>query len=75
MRYSARQYGTLDNSDPNAFTFTGFSSFLVVDARLRCRFERNWTGSLGIDNLNDKKYWAFHPYPRRTFIAEIGYDL
>ena len=74
-RYSGRQYSTLDNSDPNAFTFTGFSSFLVVDARVRYRFDDHWVGSLGVDNLNNRKYWAFHPYPQRTWLAEIGYDL
>jgi iron complex outermembrane receptor protein len=74
-RYSGRQFATLDNSDPNAFTFTGFSSFFVVDTRVRYRFDDRWIGSLGIDNLNNKKYWAFHPYPQRTFLAELGYDL
>lgn len=74
-RYSGRQYSTLDNSDPNAFTYTGFSSFFVVDTRVRYRFDRNWSGSVGIDNLNNKKYWAFHPYPQRTYLAELAYDL
>lgn len=74
-RYSGRQYGTLDNSDPNAFTYTGFSSFFVVDTRVRYRFDRNWSGSVGVDNLNNRKYWAFHPYPQRTWLAELGYDL
>ncbi len=74
-RYSGRQFGTLDNSDPNAFTYTGFSSFLVVDTRMRYRFDRHWSGSVGIDNLNNRKYWAFHPYPQRTYVAEVGFDL
>ena len=74
-RYSGRQYGTLDNSDPNAFTYTGFSRFFVVDARMRYRFDPHWTGSVGIDNLNNEKYWAFHPYPQRTYLAGLGYDL
>ena len=74
-RYSGKQYATLDNSDPNGASYTGFSPFLVFDARVRYRFDRHWTGSLGIDNFNDRTYWAFHPYPKRTFVAEVGYDL
>ena len=74
-RYSGRQYSTLDNSDPNAFTYTGFSRFFVVDARVRYRLDPHWAGSVGIDNLNNEKYWAFHPYPQRTYLAELGYDL
>lgn len=73
-RYSGVQYGTLDNSDPNGFTYTGFSSFLVFDARVRYRVDRHWSASIGADNANDKTYWAFHPYPKRTFLAELGYD-
>ncbi len=74
-RYSGVQYGTLDNSDPNGFTYTGFSSYLVFDARVRYRLDRHWSASVGVDNFNDKTYWAFHPYPQRTFLAEVGYDL
>jgi iron complex outermembrane receptor protein len=74
-RYSGRQFSTLDNSDPNAFSFTGFSSFFVIDTRLRYRVDKHWVGTIGVDNLNNKKYWAFHPYPQRTFLAELGYDL
>lgn len=74
-RYSGRQYGTLDNSDPNAFAYTGFSRFFVVDARVRYRIDAHWAASAGVDNLNDEKYFAFHPYPQRTFLAGLAYDL
>ena len=71
-RYSGRQYNTLDNSDPNAFSYTGTSSFLVLDARVRCQLGGRWTASLGIDNLGNEEYWAFHPYTQRTFAAELA---
>ncbi len=74
-RYSGRQYGTLDNADPNGYTYTGFSAFTVIDARVRYKFDKNWSASFGIDNLNNKKYWAFHPYPERTYVAEVGFDM
>jgi iron complex outermembrane receptor protein len=74
-RYSGRQYNTLDNSDPNGFTYTGTSSYFVVDARARYRLTGQCTLSLGIDNLNNETYWAFHPYTQRTYSAEIGVDF
>jgi iron complex outermembrane receptor protein len=74
-RYSGRQYGTLDNSDPNGFTYTGVSDYFVVDARVRYRIDQHWSASVGVDNLNNKKYWAFHPYTQRTLTAELKYDL
>jgi iron complex outermembrane receptor protein len=71
-RYSGKQFNTLDNSDTNPFTFTGTSKFLVFDARVRCRIGERWSASLGIDNLGNEEYWAFHPYTQRTFAAEVA---
>ncbi len=71
-RYSGKQFNTLDNSDTNPFTFTGTSKFLVFDARVRCRIGDRWSASLGIDNLGNEEYWAFHPYTQRTFAAELA---
>jgi iron complex outermembrane receptor protein len=70
-RYSGKQYNTLDNSDPNGYTYTGNSAFLVFDARARYE-SRKWTASLGIDNLGNYEYWAFHPYTQRMLMAELG---
>lgn len=74
IRYSGRQYGSLDNSDTNAFTYLGFSSFLVADVRIRYKLDKHWGIAVGIDNLNNKKYWAFHPYTQRSLVAEVKYD-
>jgi iron complex outermembrane receptor protein len=74
-RYSGRQYGTLDNSDPNGDAYMGVSDYLVLDTRLRYRFDRRWSAAVGVDNLNDRKYWAFHPYTQRTVVAEVRWDL
>ena len=74
-RYSGPQYGTLDNSDPNGFAYQGVSKYFTVDARLLYRFDRQWSAALGIDNLNNDKYWNFHPYPQRTYSAELKFDL
>jgi iron complex outermembrane receptor protein len=74
-RFSGRQFGTLDNSDINANTYTAFSSFLVADLRVRHQFDKQWSAALGIDNIGNKKYWAYHPYTQRTLLAELQYDL
>ena len=72
---AAKQYGSLDNSDSNAFTYQGFSSFVVADVRVRYQLARQWSASLGIDNLNNKKYWAFHPYTQRSVVGELKFDF
>jgi iron complex outermembrane receptor protein len=74
-RYGGRQYGQLDNSDTHGDAYTAFSSFFVVDARLHVRIDRRWSAAVGIDNLNNCRYWAFHPYPQRTLTADLKFDL
>lgn len=70
-RYSGKQFNTLDNGDPNGYAYTGTSPYLVFDAR--ARFEnRRFNASIGIDNLGDEEYWAFHPYTRRMLMADLG---
>jgi iron complex outermembrane receptor protein len=75
VRYSGRQYGTLDNSDPHGETYMGVSRYAVADIRVRYRFNRQWSAALGLDNLNNATYWAFHPYTQRTVLAELRWDL
>ncbi|MES2017931.1 MAG: TonB-dependent receptor [Pseudomonadota bacterium] len=74
-RYSGKQYGQLDNSDTNGFSYLGFSRFFVVDARVHFKLDKQWSAAIGVDNLNNYKYWAFHPYPQRTVVAELKFDL
>ncbi len=74
-RYSGKQYGTPNNVDPNGASYTGFSRFWVTDVRAQYRIDKSWTASLGIDNLNNATYWAFHPYTQRTVHAELRFDL
>jgi iron complex outermembrane receptor protein len=73
-RYSGKQYGTLDNSDPHGDTYTGVSDYLVTDVRVRYRIDQHASVSAGVDNLGNAKYWAFHPYPQRTMLAEVRFD-
>jgi iron complex outermembrane recepter protein len=74
-RYSGRQYRTLNNADVNGATYQGVSPYFTTDLRLRYRFNRQWSGAVGIDNLNNDRYWNFHPYPQRSYSAELKFDL
>jgi iron complex outermembrane receptor protein len=72
-RYSSRVYATVDNSDINPGTYQGFQSYLVLDARAQYKHDRHWTVAAGIDNINNRKYFLFHPFPQRTLFAELRY--
>lgn len=73
-RYSGKQYSTLDNIDPNGFAYQGTSRFFTTDLRLHYQGNRQWSAAVGIDNLNNYRYWNFHPYPQRTYSAEVKFD-
>lgn len=74
-RYSGQQYSQLDNSDVNADAYFGASKYFVVDVRVRYQINRQWSAAFGIDNLNNEQYWNFHPYPQRTYTAQVRFDL
>ena len=74
-RYSSKIYSTLDNSDVNFNTYQGFGEWFVMDAHANYRVDRHWTASAGVDNLLDRKYFLYHPFPQRTFIADLKYGF
>lgn len=74
-RYSSRLYATVDNTDINPATYQGFEGYFVADLRIRYQLDRHWRAAAGIDNLNNRKYILFHPFPQRTLYAELKYDF
>jgi iron complex outermembrane receptor protein len=74
-RYSGKLWTTLDNSDVNPNTYQGFAEWFVADARAQYRLDRHWNASFGIDNLLNRRYFLFHPFPQRTFVADLKYGF
>ena len=71
MRYSSKQYSTLDNTDTVQNVFQAFDPFTVVDLRAQYKFSETATASFGIDNVGNAKYTLFHPFPQRTYLADV----
>lgn len=74
-RYSGMLFTTLDNADVNPNTYQGFSAWFVADARAQYHVDRHWTASIGADNLLNRKYFLFHPFPQRTFLGNLAYSF
>ena len=74
-RYSGDVYTTLDNADINFNTYQGFSAWFVMDARVNYRIDSHFNASLGADNLNNRKYFFFHPFPQRTLVGSVKYGF
>ena len=74
-RYSDKLWTTLDNTDVNPNTYQGFASWFVADTRIHYRAASHWSASLGADNVLNRKYFLFHPFPNRTVVTELKYNF
>ncbi|MGZ9711084.1 TonB-dependent receptor [Glaciimonas sp. GNP009] len=74
-RFSGRQFNTLTNTDINPNTFGGTSSFLVFDTKLTFKPTKHTELGFGIDNLTDRRYYVYYPYPGRTFYMEAKVSM
>ncbi|MET3650782.1 TonB-dependent receptor [Dyella japonica] len=74
-RYSGRQFSTLDNSDNTPHVFGAFDKFTVFDVRAHYQINEHLAASFGIDNLTNEKYYLYHPFPQRTYVADLKLSL
>jgi iron complex outermembrane receptor protein len=74
-RYSSRMFGTIDNSDIVGHTYQGFEGYFVADVRAAYRLTPHIDVAAGVENLTDKRYFLFHPFPGRTFTVEAHWHL
>jgi iron complex outermembrane receptor protein len=70
-RYSDALWTTLDNADVNPNVYQGFSGWFVADAHVNLRVQQHLAATLGVDNLLNRKYFLFHPFPQRTFSTSL----
>ena len=71
MRYASKQYSTLDNTDTVPNVYQAFDSYTVIDLRVQRKATENAIVSFGIDNVGNAKYHLFHPFPQRTYVADV----
>ncbi len=75
LLYSGFQFGNLDNSDTNHDDTGSLGKYTTVDVKLGYRFSKLIRVSLGIDNLTNENYFIGpHPFPQRTYQAELRVD-
>jgi iron complex outermembrane receptor protein len=74
-RYSSRNFGQLDNGDVVGNVYQGFYKYFVVDLRADLKVNDHMHVALGVDNVNNDKYFLFHPFPQRSLFAQLGWKL
>lgn len=75
-RYSGHQEVNLlyNTVDPDKYGTT-VSQYTVFDTKLLYKVNKHWTAALGINNLNNYKYYVNpNPYPQRTLFATLKFD-
>lgn len=80
-RYSGHQHNSLYSTttksyaDVNPDVYGAVSHYFVMDAKAMYKFADRWSASLGVNNLNNFKYYVNpNPYPQRTWFAEMNFD-
>ena len=74
-RYSSKLFTMLDDADTHPNTYQGFSEWFVMDTKANLRLNEHWSGALGVDNLLNRRYLLFHPFPQRTFVASARFGF
>jgi len=79
-RFSGRQHSGLFSTatnqypDPNPNVYGGRSSFNVFDAKVLYKVTKQWSASVGVNNIGNEKYYTLYPYAQRTFFAGLKFD-
>ena len=74
-RYQGKMYSTLDNTAYVSGVQAAFDPFFVMDVKLRYQIVDAVSFEAGVDNLTDAKYFLFHPFPGRTYLASLKLKL
>lgn len=74
-RYSDRSHANIDGTDIYANTYTAFSGYFVADAKVVYTATPHLTVDFGVNNLNDRAYFLYHPFPQRMFLLDLKYKL
>jgi iron complex outermembrane receptor protein len=75
VRYTSDQFGDLDNGDTVDNVFGAMDGYVFVDLKVSRSLGGGNRISFGIDNLTDADAFVFHPWPGRTFFAELSVDV
>ncbi len=73
VRYASRPNTNLEGTQ-RGDTFGYASEQLIADMRVSWQANTTTELSFGIDNINNDKAWAFHPFNQRTYLLELKWS-
>ena len=79
VQYRSSQDSTINNNDVNKDVFGSSSAYVLLNFKTMYSLDVGngvtTRFSIGVDNLLNEKYYDFHPYPQRTYFANIAVDI
>jgi iron complex outermembrane receptor protein len=75
VRYSSDQFDDLDNGDTASNVFGAIDEYFFLDAKLTHWLPNGGRLSFGINNITNEEAFVHHPWPQRTFFAEMSVDV
>ncbi len=75
FQYASDSFGRTDNTDLENNVYGAQDGYERLGLRTTYRFAGGLSLGAGIDNLTDEVAYVAHPWPGRTFYANISYDF
>jgi iron complex outermembrane recepter protein len=78
VRYRSNQFGQEDNSDTASNVYGAQDEMTIVNFKTSYAHDLGdykLKASVGVNNILDEDVWDHHPYPQRTYFANIGLKI
>lgn len=75
VQYASDSFGRIDNADMQDNVFGAQDAYERIGLKSTYRMNNGLSLGLGIDNLTDEVAYVAHPWPGRTFYANLAFDL
>jgi iron complex outermembrane receptor protein len=78
VRYRSNQFGQEDNSDTAKNVYGAQDEMTIVNFKTSYAHDLGdykLKASIGVNNILDEDVFDHHPYPQRTYFANIGLKI
>ncbi|MBU2886151.1 TonB-dependent receptor [Gilvimarinus agarilyticus] len=75
LQYASDSFGRLDNTDTADNVYGAQDGYTRVGLKTNYAVNRQFTLSLGVDNVTNEIAYVAHPWPGRTVFINFSYDL
>ena len=75
FQYASDSFGRIDNTDTRDEVYGAQDGYERLGLKSSYRMNNGFAIGVGIDNLTDEVAYVAHPWPGRTFYANLSYDF